>query len=76
MPLRVAIAISEADGKQAQKVLFEAYDKGELALRQMAGAKRTVERRERYGKAQSRPIASKNRPRNGPMTSPAASGRR
>ena len=52
MPLRVAIAISEADGKQAQKVLFEAYDKGELALRQMAGAKRTVERRKRYGKAQ------------------------
>ena len=55
MPLRVAIAISEADGERAQEVLVEAYEKGELALRQMPGARRTVEHRHRYGKAQRPP---------------------
>ncbi len=62
MPLRVAIAISEADGERAQEVLVEAYEKGELALRQMPGARRTVEHRQRYGKAQRPPHGRRKSP--------------
>lgn len=61
MPLRVAIAISEADGERTQEVLVEAYEKGELALKQMPGAKRTIEHRRRYGKAQ-KPVHGRRKP--------------
>lgn len=62
MPLRVAIAISEADGGQAQEVLVEAYEKGELSLKQMPGARRAVEHRQRYGKAQKPPHGKRKSP--------------
>ena len=52
MPLRVAIAISEAEDERGQDVLLDAYEKGELTLRQMQAARRTVDRRQRYGKRQ------------------------
>ncbi|MDE0147900.1 MAG: ParB N-terminal domain-containing protein [Rhodospirillaceae bacterium] len=59
MPLRVAIAISDADNERAQEVLVEAYEKGELTLRQMPGARRALEHRQRYGKAQKPGKASR-----------------
>ncbi|MCY4397703.1 MAG: ParB/RepB/Spo0J family partition protein [Rhodospirillaceae bacterium] len=52
IPLRVAIAISDAEDERGPDVLVEAYEKGELTLEQMSGARRTVEHRQRYGKAQ------------------------
>ncbi len=50
IPLGVAVAISEADDGRAQDVLVEAYEKGELALGQMPGARRVLQHRQRYGK--------------------------
>ena len=52
IPLKVAIAISEAGSGQAQDVLVDAYKSGELTLSQMPRAKSVIERRKRYGKAQ------------------------
>ena len=47
--LRPAITISEADGERAQEIFMEAYEKGDLALKQMPDARRTVGHRQRYG---------------------------
>ena len=52
IPLRVAIAISDADDERAQEILVEAYENGELTLKQMPGARRALNHRQRYGKAQ------------------------
>ena len=52
IPLRVAIAISDADDERAQEILVEAYEKGELTLKQMPGARRALNHRQRYGKGQ------------------------
>ncbi len=54
MPLRVAVAIAEAEDDRAQEILVEAYENGELTLSQMPRAKSAIEHRERYGKAQKR----------------------
>ena len=35
MPLRVAVAIAEAEDDRAQEILVEAYENGELSLSQM-----------------------------------------
>ena len=51
MPLRVAVAIADAEDDRAQELLVEAYDNGELTLGQMPRARSAIEYRERYGKA-------------------------
>ena len=61
IPLRVAIAISVADDEQVQEVLFKGYKNGEVTLKQMPGARRAIEHRHRYGKAQK--LAQGNRKR-------------
>ena len=76
IPLRVAFAISDADDERAQEILVEAYEKGELTLKQMPGARRTLEHRQplRQG-AEGRIMPIENRPRNRPMRLPAPSRR-
>ena len=51
MPLKVAIDIAAAEDERIQEVLADAYDRRELRGRQFIEAKRLVERRQRYGKA-------------------------
>lgn len=61
IPLKVAIAISEAGSGQAQDVLVDAYKSGELTVSQMPRAKSVIARRERYGKAQRPAKEDRNR---------------
>ena len=54
MPLKVAMAIAAADDEHVQQVLAEARETLGLTVRQLTEARRLVEHRRRYGKAQQR----------------------
>ena len=61
MPLRVAIAIAAADDKHVQQVLAEVRETVGLTVKQLTHARRLVELRRRYGKAQ-RQIPDRSQP--------------
>lgn len=50
IPLSVAIDIAEADDREVQRALQDAYEKGLLRGRKLLAAKRLVEMRQRRGK--------------------------
>ena len=55
MPLKVAMAIAAADDRRVQQILTEAFEKGDLTLKQVVWARRQMERRQRYGKGPRAP---------------------
>ena len=57
MPLKVAVAIAAADDRRVQKILTEAFEMGELTLKELVQARRQMERRQRYGKERHAPVS-------------------
>ena len=55
MPLKVAMAIAAANDRRVQQVLTEAFEKGDLTLKQVVWARRQMEHRRRYGKGPRAP---------------------
>ena len=50
IPLHLAVSISRASGSEAQQLLLEAYESGELKGRKVTVVRKILEQRERSGK--------------------------